>query len=281
MNVVVVYNPKSGSALPANEIKQLFHDANITITELLDVTDSIEKKLEKYTATKTIIAAIGGDGTISSVVQHIVGTSAVLAPLPGGTLNHFTKDLGVDQDLAKAIAAIPAKRPKNIDVATVNDKVFINNSSIGMYPSSLHARKRFEDKLGKWPAAVVAILRTIIQYRTYTVTIKDESYTTPFVFVGNNKYDLANAAERKRIDMGLMCVYIISASKRLDLLKVLLQAIVGRIDQHDNFTEYDVTSVTIASRKRSKMSVSRDGEVERMEMPLRYVLLSGELSVIV
>ncbi|OGL22011.1 hypothetical protein A2707_01510 [Candidatus Saccharibacteria bacterium RIFCSPHIGHO2_01_FULL_45_15] len=280
MNVVVVYNPKSGSALPANELRTLFDDVDVAIIEFVDVTDDIKKSLKKYTNSQTIIAAIGGDGTINSVAQQIVDTPAILAPLPGGTLNHFTKDLGIDQDLATAISNIPSSTPRSIDVATVNERLFLNNSSIGVYPSSLRTRKRFEDRLGKWPAAVIGTIRATVSYHLYDVTVSGQTFRTPFLFVGNNDYHIeAIGQSRDTLDAGTLSVYAITIQHRRDLLKLFLYALIGKLSDHEHFHSYLTDSFTLHT-KQKKLSVSTDGELFVESSPLTYAIKKRSLKII-
>lgn len=280
MNAVVVYNPKSGSALAAAELRQLFEDASITITELVDVTKDIEKSLSKYIQSETVIAVIGGDGTINSVAGKVVNTKAILAPLPGGTLNHFTKDLGIDQDLPTAISRLVKAEPRSIDVASVNERLFLNNSSIGVYPSSLRTRQRFEDRFGKWPAAVIGTVRAAVSYHLYDVTIANQTFKTPFIFVGNNDYHIETIGKsRDTLNAGILSVYAITVQHRRDLFKLFLYALIGKLSYHEHFHNYLTESFTLHT-KQKKLSVSADGELFVESSPLTYTISKGALTII-
>ena len=76
----------------------------------------------------------GGDGTLGSAASALAGTEVALGVLPLGTLNHFAKDLGLPIELDAAMDTVAANKPVAIDVAEVNGRVFLNNSSIGIYP---------------------------------------------------------------------------------------------------------------------------------------------------
>jgi diacylglycerol kinase family enzyme len=280
MNVVVVYNPKSGSALPEPALREMFERHAIKIDALIGVSKTIAQDLAPYLRKKAAICAIGGDGTLSSVASILAGTEATFVPLPGGTLNHFTKDLGIPQDIDRALKKLAKATVKKVDIAKVNDKLFINNSSIGLYPSSLRARSRFETTLGKWPAAVIASIHALVRFRTYHVTINNETFHTPFVFIGNNEYviDGTNGVVRKTIHSGKLSVFVAQTISRATLLKIALFALFGRVKDVDEFDIYHVTSLTIHTRKK-QLSVSHDGEVSRMNSPLRYEIKPGSLNV--
>ena len=75
----------------------------------------------------------GGDGTISAAASALVGTDTLLGVLPLGTLNHFARDLGIPSDLTEAARLIASRKDRRVDVAEMNDRIFINNSAIGLY----------------------------------------------------------------------------------------------------------------------------------------------------
>lgn len=271
MKLVVVDNPKSGSATQRHELKKLFAAAGITVVKYIAVGDQLKTTLSPYIKQKATVAAIGGDGTISTVAGLVAGSNATLVPLPGGTLNHFTKDLGIKQDLEDAIKNLPNSTVKQLDIASVNGTYFINNSSLGLYPQSLATRKRSEDKLGKWPAAVVGILRATVQFHHYHLTIAGRAYTTPFLFVGNNDYSITNygSTDRTRLDAGRLSVAIVRSHTRRHLLKVFLMALVGRLHSAEEFEVFTAPQLTIKTSRR-RLNVSHDGELSRLQSPIHY-----------
>ena len=280
MKVIFVYNQKSGSALSKSELRKLCRQYGIVIEQFVELDDKLEAHLKPHIKNKAINAVLGGDGTLSAVASLVAGSDAVLAPLPGGTLNHFTKDLGISQDINEALRALSHSRPMRIDVAAVNDKVFINNSSIGLYPSSLRERNRLEDRFGKWFAATIASFRALIRFRTYEVTINDKTFHTPFVFVGNNDYkiDSFGTVERKNLTNGILTIYIAQTTSRFVLVKIACMALIGRAAELREFDMYHSRHVTISVRKKH-ISVSFDGEVRRMSSPLRYEIRPLQLTI--
>ncbi len=280
MRVVLIYNPKSGSSLTATELRKLCKKHGIVIATLIPIAKLHRSRLLPYINKGVTIAAVGGDGTLSAVAGVVAGTRAIIAPLPGGTLNHFTKDLGIAQDLDEALENMARGSLHSIDVATVNGIVFINNASLGIYPSSLRTRSSYEDKLGKWPAAVFASIRSLVHFRTYTVTVGGETFKTPFVFVGNNKYDLdeIGGAVRKRLNGGTLSIFIAQTTSRATLLKIALFTFIGRGGQLDEFNIRNADSLVIHTR-RPRLNVSHDGEVSHMKSPLTFEIQKKTLRV--
>lgn len=281
MNVVLVYNLKSGSAHSLTELRSLFKKYGIAISKAIPVKKTFEQELRHPIKNGEMIAVVGGDGTISAVASLVAKTNATLIPLPGGTLNHFTKDLGIEQDLERAIEKLATAKPRSIDIGRINDTYFINNSSIGLYPSSLHTRKRLEDRLGKWPAAIIGGLRALIRYRIYEISINDQHIKSPFIFAGNNDYKLESFGleTRTRLDAGILSIYIVRSRSRWSLLKIFAHAFIGKLNSLDDFTSFKTESFTIASR-HSHLSISHDGEVSRIATPVTYKIEKKQLKIL-
>ena len=280
MKVVVVFNPQSGSSLERDELEKRFTRAEVEVVAYIDATHSLHDELKSYTRQDdTIIVGYGGDGTLRSIAAELVHTKAIFAPLAGGTLNHFTKDLGVDQDLDTAINHLKSAKVKEIDTVSVNDATFINNSSIGLYPISLIERTKLEDRLGKWPAAVIASIRAFVRFKLYTITIEGEKFLTPFVFIGNNHYDIDALLTRSSLSDGTMSIYAIDSTKRSALLKIVVLSLVGRPSRAPELKSYKSTAVAIEIQRRF-VRVSYDGEQVKLKPPLKYVLHKKSLRVL-
>lgn len=282
MKLVVVDNPKSGSAVKRSQLKAWFTTTGIEVLDFVAIGDSLEHDLRKHIENGATIAALGGDGTISAVAGLVANSKATLAPLPGGTLNHFTKDLGIKQDLEQAIKNLPKSRHKRLDIASVNGIFFINNSSLGLYPHSLATRERTEDKLGKWPAAIVGSIRALVQFHHYHLTIDGVPYTTPFVFVGNNDYRISDRSSsgRSQLNEGKLSVAIVRSHTRRHLLKVFLLAIIGRLESAKEFVEFKSIEFTIETSRR-QLNVSHDGELSRLTSPITYKIHPKKLRVLI
>lgn len=278
MNIVLVSNPGSGSALPRRELSRRAKKHGITVTKHLNVQDNLKAEITKL-ASGTIVAVYGGDGTVNSVAGELVGRDLRLAPLPGGTLNHFAKDLGVPTDLDEALAGLSNATERRVDIARVNDLYFVNNASIGLYPASLHTRDLLKDYVGKWPSAFIAAERAFIRFRTYEVTLNNETFHTPFVFIGNNVYSWKDGG-RRSVSAGKLGVMVARTRSRLALLKVIVSAPFGLANYHDEFEEFTAKKFVIRSTK-NVMSVAHDGEVSRLETPLAFEVKPKALRVLV
>lgn len=234
----------------------------------------------------TIVAG-GGDGTINAVASIVIDTGKTLGVLPLGTLNHFAKDLKIPLDLEGAVQTIIANHAVQIDVGEVNGHIFINNSSLGLYPSLVHQREQ-KQRLGhgKWPAFVWAALSVMRRYPfldlRLTVDGREISSRTPFVFIGNNEYEMENLniGGRACLDAGQLSLYFSHRTGRLGLVMLGLRALLGRVERSEEFVAMSTTELSIKTR-RNRIRVSKDGEVVMMRPPLHYRIRPGALSVIV
>ena len=231
------------------------------------------------------VVAAGGDGTVSAVAAGLVDGKVALGVIPLGTLNHFSKDLGIT-DLETALDAIAAGHTESVDVGEVNGRVFVNNSSIGLYPEMVARRdagRRMYGR-GKWHAMVRAAFRTLLRFRLLHIAIglagRVMTARTPFVFVGNNEYsrDIGTLGTRRRLDRGRLSIYTIRATRRLHMFWVMVRAVFRR-NEPDDFEAHAVERADIVSRKHL-LSVALDGEVVRMKPPLQYRTRPGALRVI-
>ena len=233
------------------------------------------------------ITAVGGDGTISGIAAEAYRAGKKLGVIPIGTLNNFSKDLGIPQELADAVRVIAEGETKEIDIAQGNGRYFINNSSIGLYPHIVKKRVQHQRLgYGKWRAAFWAALRIFRLSPFLKVRIEVDGKTflrkTPFVFVGNNGYemDLYNIGRRPRLDAGKLSVYFLHRGGRWGIVLLLLHTFTGRLKQWRDFEEVMTDLVTIQTRKK-RLPVAFDGEVKLLETPLEYSIVPSSLKVIV
>ena len=230
----------------------------------------------------------GGDGTLNAAAAQLVGTDTVFGILPLGTLNHFAKDLGIPLDIDEAIRTIAAGHVTHVDTAEVNGRVFLNNSSLGLYPDTVRRRELLQSRLGrgKWPAffwsAVTSLRRHPFLHLTLNVNGESFRQRTLFLFVGNNDYTMEgfNIGARETLNGGCLSLYFAQRVSRGGLLLLALQALFGRLRQTKDFKALRTPSLTIESHHK-QLRVSTDGEVNLMNTPLMYRIVPKSLQVLV
>lgn len=234
-----------------------------------------------------LVVAGGGDGTINAVASVMAGSGVPFGVLPLGTLNHFAKDLGIPLDLDEAVRNLAGGVPRQVDVGEVNGRIFLNNSSLGLYPDIVRDREKQQRRLGrgKWPAALWATVAALRRYPflSMRLTVGGETLArrTPFVFIGNNRYTMQGLAigERDRLDDGLLSLYVAQHPTRLGLLRFAFDALRGKLGSERDFDVLEAAGFEIDTH-HAHLHVATDGEVTLMHPPLRYRVRPGALTVL-
>lgn len=281
---------RAGGAAPAEDIRRLFKELGAAprIIEPGRGANLAALARDAAASDDEVIVAAGGDGTVSAVAAQLIGTDKKLGVLPIGTLNHFAKDLRIPLDLENAVRTTIEGRAMPVDAAEVNGRVFINNSSLGIYPQIVSKREAQQEELGrgKWPAAAWATIQALHRFPFLDLRITVEgqqlSRRTAFLFVGNNEYEIAgfNLGARACVDAGNLGLYLTHRTGRVGLFRLALHALFGRVDQAADFEAFCVREARIETRKR-RLLVACDGEVAWMETPLHYRSRRNALRVLV
>jgi len=289
----VLLNPAAGfkhdEAMP-DRLSELFAQAGspVSIVLLGFGTDAAHAVRSAVQTGATAVVAAGGDGTVRSVAAGLVGSRTPLGVLPLGTLNHFAKDLGIPLDLERAVETIVARHELSVDVGEVNDRVFVNNSSIGIYPDIVAAREDLRRQgYRKWTAFALATARILRQSRGMRVRIETGTFSktvvTPFLFVGNNEYQVEGIGlgSRVRLDAGRLYAYLAPRLRGPDLPRLLAMAIAGRALDNRALESFATVDLEVETTAMRRIRVSLDGELTSMTSPLRYSVRPGALHVIV
>ena len=246
-----------------------------------------ERAVKRATAGEIdAIVAGGGDGTIHTVASAVAGTDIPLGIIPLGTLNHFAKDLKIPLAVENAVAVISGGVHRSVDVGEVNGEIFINNSSIGIYPYVVldRDRRRKRQGLSKWPAMIMAGFRAFWNLPLHRLRIRaqnwQEACRSPCVFIGNNEYHLKGSSfgSRERLDGGELCLFVARRQSRLGLLWVAVRCVAGVVDQSDLRTV--ATPAVDVSSRRKRLLVAFDGEIQWMQTPLHYRTRPAALRVL-
>ena len=288
--IAVILNAHSGDPngdLTRQKLEALFR-ANGRSVEILVASEQGLKILAEQQARSdgNVIVAAGGDGTVACVASALVGTSKTLGVLPLGSLNHFSKDLGIPQELGEAVSTVVTGHSIQVDVGEVNGRIFLNNSCLGVYPLMVTDREAQQHRLGrgKWLAFIWATLHVLRRYPLLEMRItmagQKLSWRTPFLFVGNNAYTLAglDLGGRCTLQAGNLGLYVTRNTGRFGLFRLLARAVCGRLNQATDFIAFCVDEAWIETRQRHLL-VATDGEVTPMVSPLHFRTRPGALRV--
>jgi len=290
---VVILNSSAGrgcNAEFANALAAKFQAQGMIVTVMLpasraELIETAQRAVRD--GIKTIVAG-GGDGTLSAVASALAGTDTAFGVLPLGTLNHFAKDLRIPLDLDVAIRTIVEGHTIWVDTGEINGRLFLNNSSLGLYPDTVRERERQQKRLGrgKWLAFFWATVMALRRYPflNLTISLAETEYKrrTPFIFIGNNDYSMEGfkIGERQRLDAAQLSLYVVQRKGRLGLLVLALRALFGRLGQAKDFDVLSAKKILISSRHK-QIRVATDGEVSLMRLPLHFRICPAALKVIV
>jgi len=233
------------------------------------------------------VVAGGGDGTVNAVADSLAGTETTLGVLPMGTLNHFAKDVGIPLNLEAAVRNLFTGIVIKVDVGDVNGRIFVNNSGIGFYPHFVRQREEQERHGHPKPVAFMLALRSLLRryfrlrMRVHMDRGQALEHVTPFLFVGNNRYQTSGLGigTRPELDSGRLWICTAPSAGRSNAVRFALRTLVGRETDRDLKT-FEAQELWVEPGT-ARVNVSTDGEVSVMNAPLHYRTRPLALAVVV
>jgi diacylglycerol kinase family enzyme len=289
----VVLNANAGTAnttgVTGEYVQQLFDAEGLSAAVDADSDTPLAERVARAMASDAgIIVAAGGDGTITALVNAIVGTDKTLAILPLGTVNALAKDLRVPLKLEAAVAALADGTPQKIDVGEVNGQVFLHKVVVGLIPGVAAGREYIRGRADA--GAKIGLLRyffrRLARTRRMAIAIdlgdgNSRVERVQAIAVASNSYDegFGQFFSRHRLDRGSLTLYVLKHLTVRDFVRLTTGMIIGRWRQDEALTIESVQNVTINSHK-SLLKVMFDGEVMTMSTPLRFSIRPLALSVV-
>jgi diacylglycerol kinase family enzyme len=282
--IPAVVNLASGSAKEALEVLEAGDAFDVHAVEPTMIAPAVREIVMKG-APRVLVS--GGDGTIATAAAELLGTNTEMAILPGGTLNHFARDLGVSSVAAEALKLAMEGGCRGIDIGTVNGRVFLNTSSVGAYVRFVRIRERLEPQFGYRVASALAALRLLVQLRMIAVEVEVDGrpriYRTPLVFIAVGERDLQLPTLGSRLAGGKRCLHvmIVRDRSRARLLALALAAVAKGVESVARTPELDsflVDKCRITVRRPGLIAI--DGELVSMPATLEYALRRDALHVV-
>ncbi|CBH48376.1 putative diacylglycerol kinase family protein [Prescottella equi 103S] len=265
--MVVFVNPGSGSDDDAvrTEVEQALPKARIVE---FDGDRDFAAQIDEIVAARSpkALGVCGGDGTVVTVAAAAVHHDLPLAVFPGGTLNHFARDAGVG-DVASTAAAIADGSAELVDLGRIRvdggeEATFVNTASLGGYPDSVRLRERWQPRLGKWPAAALAMARVLKSAQPLKVTIDGAEHAIWMLFVGNGRYTPSDQVpmSRPEIHRGTLDVRYLLADHRFSRIRLVAAALTGTLGTSPTYAHRNAPSVSIEI-DGDPVALATDGEV--------------------
>jgi len=259
--LVMVANIGSGTADRVRALSDGLPLAEIVECEPAD----IHAELEKAAARATVLGVCGGDGTVNTAAEIALRHGLPLAVLPGGTLNHFAYDLGVE-DARTLTRAIQDGEGVRVDVgrfdAGETKGIFLNTCSLGVYPELVRERERWSGRIGAWPAGVLGALR-VLRTDQHPLQAEFGGRTHPLwlLFVGNGTYHRMGLTPGRRLDLadGRLDVRVVHGGRR-PALRLLAAAAAGPLTRSPAHAAVQVTRLRLDGVTPGTL-LAFDGEV--------------------
>lgn len=260
--VVLVINPDSGEGTGGRVIEEIRKTLPRTDIVELGADDDVVEVMRAAAARAAVLAVGGGDGTVACAAGAAFDAGVPLAVFPGGTFNHFAKDIGCDS-VAQTVDAIRDGSAAYVDLVCLNEKTtVVNTASIGAYPRYVQAREKLEGKIGKRLAGAYAAYLTLRRDQSVRITFDDKTLQTSLFFLGNSTYLPSGFAPsvRPRMDDGLLDVRILESGRRFSGLRIAVAIALGRLVRSPLYHELQVPEFRFSTVDGPTV-VAHDGEV--------------------
>ena len=258
--LAVTVNVSSGSPMGSDPTEKIREELPKAVVEEIDAGADLRRSLDRLVSDSIAIGVSGGDGSINTAAQIALEVHRPLMVVPGGTLNHFSRDVGIET-AADAIAAVKSGEVVGVDVATIDGRVFLNTASFGGYVELVDAREKLESKIGKWPAVVVALVQVLRRARPIDVEIDGKRAKVWMAFIGNCRYHPSGFApsRRGRLDDGKIDFRYVDGSQPWSRLRLVAAVLTGRLGRSRVYHQRLVESLSIRSLE-GPIRLARDGE---------------------
>ena len=224
-----------------------------------------------------VLGMAGGDGSQAVVAAAAVRHGVAYACVPAGTRNHFALDLGLDRDdVLRALDAFTDGVERVVDLGRVNDRVFVNNASLGVYAEVVRSGAYRGAKIRTWGRLLPDLLGPAAAPPDLEFDGPDGQRRTgmSLVLVSNNPYLMSRvgrAGGRPRLDTG-----------RLGILAARVPGAAmdvpgARLRRFADVLEWALPDFEV--RSAGPVPVGLDGEAVMLTPPLRFTSLPGALRV--
>jgi diacylglycerol kinase family enzyme len=244
-------------------------------------------------AANGVLVAAGGDGTLNAVAHEAVRRRCVFGVLPQGTFNYFGRTHHIPEDLAEAVHALVRARVRPVQIGMVNNRLFLVNASVGLYPRLLEEREHDKRQYGRSRAvALISALKTALgRHRNLRIELeidgKPQRLRTPTLFVGNNRLQMEQVGMQPldhAMEEGRLAAIAPRPVGRLRMLGLLLHGALGRLRDTDDVLAFAFRRMTVRAPRfggKRHVKVAADGEVCKLELPLVFEAVEGRLALLV
>ncbi len=231
-----------------------------------------QQAVECARAERGVVVAAGGDGTLNTVAQAVLGSGCAFGVLPQGTFNYFGRNHGIPSDTAAATRLLLSARAQPVQVGLVN-------ASLGLYPQLLEDREAWKQQYGRhrlvaFGSALATLLREHRQLRIRVERAgKAHVVRTPTLFVANNRLQLEQIGieETEALASGRLAAVM---PRPVDTLVV--RGSLGRLGEAEQIDHFGFTQMTVTPAPAfggyggQRLKIATDGEVGWLRAPIEF-----------
>jgi diacylglycerol kinase family enzyme len=294
MKIALVLNREAGTLRSldadktAEELAAIFrekgHDVSLHVEAGSATIGAIEKVGREKSA--EVIVVGGGDGTVSAAAGVAAKSGLALGILPLGTMNFFARSLGIPAEMKAAAAALADGVLASADIGTVNGQTFVHSLALGLHPTMVAEREKlsYGSRYGKMLGSARAFARVIRDAKRFSVAIVTGGQTITAraagVVVSNNPLGVGHPPWADRVDEGVLGVYLTSAKRWPEILRITLAAARGRVEEHPLVEHVRTPTATIHLGGRQRVKATLDGEIVPLRGSLTAEIVAGGLKVL-
>lgn len=231
------------------------------------------------------VVAGGGDGTISAAAAAAAKGGMTLGILPLGTMNLFARSLAIPLEMNAAAEALATGEAVPVDIGEVNGRYFVHHVTLGLHARMILLRRgiQYSSRLGKIGASIRAWWMAVRQPPALDVQIRadDQKFArrTAAILVTNNPLGEGHLPYADDPRQGTLGLYVARSLRPHHLLNLAIRMGFGAISGNPLLENRVAREVDIALPAQS-VNASVDGEIVKLETPLRCRLLEGGLRVL-
>lgn len=243
----------------------------------------------KAVASRTALVAVGGDGTINAVAQAAHAANCAMGVIPQGTFNYFARTHGISSDPAEATHMLCMSEPVPVQVAAINDRIFLVNASLGLYPELLEDREAYKARFGRsrliaLGAGLMTMLRAQRRLRlriAFGTSARDVLTLT--LFVGNNRLQLSQIGVQPDAGApadGRITAVMLRPIGTVAMIRLMLHGAMGTLGEDSSVEYFDFNQMVVEPsriRTGARVKVAFDGEVTAMRAPLHFRVMREPL----
>ncbi len=292
--ITVIFNGGSGSAKEDSTRERILTrlEGSGRTIELVQIGDHDEASLAsiiiRTAENDGIVVAAGGDGTINAVAHACYLHKATMGIIPLGTFNYFARDNDIPTDLDAALDTVLTGEPVNVAAGFVEERLFLNNASFGLYATLIKNRENDTSRFGRYRfIAFLSALRTLFgKSRLFTIQLARngiyETHKAAMLFVGNNPLQLANVGLDNAAHSAKhrLAVVLVKPLNRWQMAKLILRGVTRSLTRAEQVEEYGANEFQLQTKRKTIHAVL-DGEIMRLRTPLAFRIEAEALSLIV